>query len=165
MNVKPFFIEVKNLEIRVVGTAFNVDDRSEFGKVIITVVEGKVLLRGIKSSVLLTKGEKTKYVIATGDFEKAENRSLNFMAYKTKELIYEREQLSKVVDDISENYGYSVEIMSPEIKNCRLSGRLDFGRLKLDDVLNLIIKEQITDFTFERRENDRILLRGTKCIE
>ena len=163
--VKPFFIDVKNLEIRVVGTAFNVDDRSEFGKVIITVVEGKVLLTGIKSSVFLTKGEKTKYVIATGDFEKTENRSLNFMAYKTKELIYEGEQLSKVVDDISENYGYSVEIISPEIKNCPISGRFNFGEQTLEDVLKFVIKEKINDFTFERGQNDHFLLRGTKCNE
>lgn len=164
-TVKPFFIDVKNLEIRVVGTAFNVDDRSEAGKVIITVVEGKVLLTGIKSSVFLIKGEKAKYITATGDFEKAENRSLNFMAYKTRELVYEGETLSKIVSDISDNYGVSVEIMSPEIKNCRLSGRLDFGHLKLDDVLNFVIGEQITDFTFVRESDKRILLRGTKCNE
>lgn len=163
-TVKPFFIEVKNLEIRVVGTAFNVDDRSEFGKVIITVVEGKVLLKGIKSSVFLTKGEKVEYVIATGDFEKAENRSLNFMAYKTRELVYQGETFSKVVEDINGYYGVSVEIMSPEIKNCPISALVNFGKQPLSEIL-AGFEAQIPTLTIERDKNERILLRGTKCGE
>ena len=65
-TVKPFFIDVQNLEIRVVGTAFNVDERTELGKIIVSVTEGRVLLRGTQRSILLSKGEETKYNVAPG---------------------------------------------------------------------------------------------------
>jgi transmembrane sensor len=162
-TVKPFFIDVQNLEIRVVGTAFNVDERSEAGKITVSVTEGRVLLRGTKRSILLSKGEETKYIVATGEFETTANRSLNFMAYKTKELIYEEQPLSKVVSDINENYGVSVEIISEEIKNCPISGNFNFGKQTLDDILNFIIKNQIQNMDIERQPNDHFLLKGTKC--
>lgn len=164
-TVKPFFIDVQNLEIRVVGTAFNVDERTEKGKIIVSVTEGRVLLRGMQRSILLSKGEETKYNVATGDFETAANRSLNFMAYKSKELAYEKQPLSKVVRDINENYGVSVEIISEDIKNCPISGRFNFGNQTLNDILDVFINNQITDLNVERQSNDRFLLTGTKCSD
>jgi transmembrane sensor len=164
-TVKPFFIDVQNLEIRVVGTAFNVDERSEQGKITVSVTEGRVLLRGTKRSILLSKGEETKYIVATGEFETTANRSLNFMAYKTKELIYEGQPLNKIVSDINEYYGVSVEIISPEIKNCPISARINFGEQKLDFILDQFIHNQITNLEIDRKDNDRILLKGTKCSE
>jgi ferric-dicitrate binding protein FerR (iron transport regulator) len=164
-TVKPFFIDVQNLEIRVVGTAFNVDERSELGKITVSVTEGRVLLKGTKRSVVLSKGEETKYNVATGDFETTANRSLNFMAYKTKELVYDNQPLSKVARDINEFYGVSVEIISEEIKNCPISGRFNFGEQKLDFILDQFINNQITNLSIDRKDNDRILLKGTKCSE
>jgi transmembrane sensor len=164
-TVKPFFIDVQNLEIRVVGTAFNVDERSELGKIIISVTEGTVLLKGASETVVAMKGMEKKYDVATGKFEQAPNRSLNFMAYKTKELIYEGQTLSKIVSDINEYYGVSVEIISEEIKNCRISGGFNFGKETLDNTLNFFIKNQITNLSIDRKDNDRILLKGTKCSE
>jgi transmembrane sensor len=162
-TVKPFFIDVQNLEIRVVGTAFNVDERAEMGKVIVSVTDGTVLLKGAKRSITLQKGQEARYNVATGDFETAANRSLNFMAYKTKELIYEQQPLSKVVSDINDNYGVSVEIISEDIKNCPISGRFNFGNQTLDEILNLFLKSQFPDLSIERLANDRFLLKGTKC--
>jgi transmembrane sensor len=164
-TVKPFFIDVQNLEIRVVGTAFNVDERSEVGKITVSVTEGRVLLKGTKRSVVLSKGEETKYNVATGDFETTANRSLNFMAYKTKELVYDNQPLSKVVRDINEFYGVSVEIISEGISNCPISGRFNFGEQKLDFILDEFINNQITNLNIDRKDNDRILLKGTKCSE
>jgi transmembrane sensor len=164
-TIKPFFIDVQNLEIRVVGTAFNVDERSEKGKIIISVTEGTVLLKGAAETVVAMKGQEKKYDVTTGKFEQAPNRSLNFMAYKSKELAYEKQPLSKVVSDINENYGVSVEIISEEIKNCPISGRFNFGEQKLDFILDVFINTQITDLSIDRKNNDRILLKGTKCNE
>ena len=163
-TVKPFFIEVKNLEIRVVGTAFNVDERSEMGKIKVSVTEGRVLLRGTQRSIYLAKGEETKYDIQTGNFETSANRSLNFMAYKTKELVYQNETLSKIVEDINGYYGVSVEIISPEIKNCSISALVNFGKQPLSEIL-AGFEAQIPTLTIERDKNERILLRGTKCGE
>ena len=164
-TVKPFFIDVQNLEIRVVGTAFNVDERAEKGKIIVSVTEGTVLLNGAKRSITLQKGQEARYNVATGDFETAANRSLNFMAYKTKELIYDNQPLSKIVSDINENYGVSVEIISEDIKNCRISGGFNFGKQTLDEILNVFLKNQVSDLTIERLPNDHFLLKGTKCSE
>jgi transmembrane sensor len=166
-TIKPFFIDVQNLEIRVVGTAFNVDERSEMGKIIISVTEGTVLLKGAVETRLVVKGQEEKYDVATGKFEKTSNRnrSLNFMAYKTKELVYDNQPLSKVVNDINENYGVSVEIISEEIKDCPISGRFNFGEQKLDFILDQFISNQIINLEINRKDNDRILLKGTKCSE
>lgn len=164
-TIKPFFVDVQTLEIRVVGTAFNVDEKSEKGKILVSVTEGRVRLKGAKRSIELSKGEETTYNVATGDFETAANRSLNFRASKVEELIYEAQPLSKVVHELNENYGVSVEIISAGIKNCPISGRFNFGKQTLDFILNEIITLQIENFSIERQKNDAILLKGTKCSE
>ena len=41
---RPFFVETGEVEIKVVGTAFNVDENSRPGQVVISVTEGKVLV-------------------------------------------------------------------------------------------------------------------------
>jgi transmembrane sensor len=161
-TVKPFFIDVQNLEIRVVGTAFNVDERSEKGKIIISVTEGTVLLKGAAETVVAMKGQEKKYDVTTGKFEQAPNRSLNFMAYKTKEVDYDNQPLSNVVRDISEYYGISVEIISPEINKCPISGHLYLGNQTIDALDKFLETFPINDLTIEKLPNRR-LLKGTTC--
>ncbi len=158
---QPFVIEVKTLEIKVVGTTFNVDNLSEVGKIIVVVETGKVLLRGSNGvEIYREKGEKAVYDIATGQFEQTKNTDKNVTAYKTQHLDFEGNTLKEVVRKIHELTDIQIEILSPEIENCPITSAYDKG-----DDLMLYFKDIVGESINLKVEKtgDKIVLRGTGC--
>lgn len=161
---KPFVIEVKTLEIKVVGTSFNVDNLSEVGKIIVVVETGKVLLRGANGAeISLEKDDKAVYDVATGQFEqRTKNTDKNVVAYKTDVLQFEKTSLRDAVKQINQLYDTHIEIASAAIENCPVSTTYKKG-----DDLEFYFKEVIGEsinLTFEK-VGDKIILKGTGCIE
>ncbi|MBL7814442.1 MAG: FecR domain-containing protein [Saprospiraceae bacterium] len=155
---KPFVIEVKTLEIKVVGTSFNVDNLSEVGKVVVVVETGKVLLRGANGAeIYLEKGEKAIYDVATGQFEKAKNMDKNVTAYKTNRLDFDRTTLHDVVKQINMLFDAQIEIASPEIENCLINSTYQKGD-DLESYFTDIIGESVN--LRVEKTGDKIILRG-----
>ena len=158
---KPFVIEVKSLEIKVVGTSFNVDNLSETGKVIVVVETGKVLLRGANGAeIYIEKGEKAIYDVATGQFERTKNEDKNVTAYKTNRLDFDRTTLKDAVKQINQLFDAQVEIASPEIENCPINSTYIKGD-NLEDYFTDIIGESV-NLKVEKM-GDKIILRGAGC--
>lgn len=161
---KPFVIEVKTLEIKVVGTSFNVDNLSEVGKIIVVVETGKVLLKGANGAeISLEKDDKAVYDVATGQFEqRTKNMDKNVVSYKTDVLQFEKTSLRDAVKQINQLYDTHIEIASAAIENCPVSTTYKKG-----DDLEFYFKEVIGEsinLTFEK-VGDKIILKGTGCIE
>ena len=160
-TIKPFVIEVKTLEIKVVGTAFNVDNLSEVGKIIVVVESGKVLLRGANGAeIYLVKDEKAIYDVATGQFERSINSNKNIMAYKTNRLDFDRTTLSDAVKQINQLFDTNIEIASPSIENCPISSTYTKGQ-DLEFYFSEIIGESM-NLTVEKI-GDKIILKGKGC--
>lgn len=160
---KPFVIEVKTLEIKVVGTSFNVDNLSEIGKIIVVVETGKVLLRGANGAeIYIEKGDKAIYDVATGQFEKAKNTDKNVTAYKTNRLDFDRTTLKDVVKQINQLFDAQIEIVSPEIENCKITTAYQKGD-DLDFYFKEIIGESIN--LKVQKIGDKMVLSGTGCKE
>ena len=160
---KPFVIEVKTLEIKVVGTSFNVDNLSETGKIVVVVETGKVLLRGINGAeIYIEKGDKAIYDVATGQFEKTKNTDKNVAAYKTNRLDFGRTTLKDAVRQINELFDAHIEIVSPQIENCRITSTYTKG-----DDLNFYFEEIIGESINLKvqKTGDKIVLSGTGCKE
>ncbi len=160
---KPFVIEVKTLEIKVVGTSFNVDNLSETGKVIVVVETGTVLLRGANGAeIYIQKGDKAIYDVATGQFEKTKNTDKNVAAYKTNRLDFGRTTLKDAVKQMNELFDAHIEIVSPQIEHCQITSTYTKG----DDLIfyfEEIIGESIN--LKVQKAGDKIILSGTGCKE
>ena len=160
---KPFVIEVKTLEIKVVGTSFNVDNLSETGKIIVVVETGKVLLRGANGAeIYVEKGDKAIYDVATGQFEKVKNTDRNVTAYKTNILGFEKTTLKDAVKQINQLFDAQIEIISPAIENCPITSTYARGD-DLDFYFKEIIGESIN--LKVQKIGDKMVLSGTGCKE
>ena len=160
---KPFVIEVNTLQVKVVGTAFKIDNLSQPSKVIVVVEEGIVEVKGRNNMKRLTKNEKAIYDIATGNFEMKQNDDVNTMAFKSRELVFEKTALKDVILKINEFYNASVEIASPDIKNCPISSVFTFDTQSLDEVLD-IIKETFEPYKLRiEKKEGKIYLSGNGC--
>jgi transmembrane sensor len=159
---KPFVIEAKALEVKVVGTEFTVDDQSLPNNVIVIVEEGIVEVKGKNNEIkTLKKGEKVVYDLLMNAFTMVgKNEDKNAMAFKTQTLEFDGTPLKDVVKKLNEFYGDSVEIASPAIENCPISFSriIDLEKKSLDEVL-----EGLYDAIVKEKKNGKIYLTGNGC--
>jgi transmembrane sensor len=127
-KTKPFFIEVKNLEIQVVGTAFKVDNFSQTGKIIVVVEEGVVKLKGKNQEGTLTKGEKAIYNISTGLLEKEMQNHASLVQEEIKLGVFDFDMITINNFLIKLSEYHNVNINSDNIDSgCMLSGIYNFN--------------------------------------
>ncbi len=155
---KPFVIEVEQLEVKVVGTEFNVDNRSVAGQVTVTVTSGKVQLRSGTVILLLVAGEQAVYEAKSGTITRSPKADQNVLAYKNKTFAYDATPLSEVIRQLSDVYEVDISLRNKDLEKCLLYARYD--HLELDRVLELIADS--FSLTVERKDG-KVVLDGTGC--
>lgn len=158
----PFFVEVQALEIKVVGTAFNVDNRSMPGQVIVTVSEGKVLVKHLENSVLLVAGDQAIYDEQTGRITKLLTQQYpNALAYKNRILKFEATPMNKVMEEIQNAYNVSIVLKNKNLAQCPLSG--NYNNLSLERLFELIAETFNLQVT--KQPNGQWMFDGAGCGE
>lgn len=158
-TTRPFVVEVQELEVRVVGTEFTVDNTTDPGKVIVTVSEGKVLVASKAHSVLLQAGEQAVFDRRKGSLQRTD-RKPDQGVFGNRLLLYNATPLSKVVQDINTRYGAKVKLNNKVLENCRLNAR--YNNLPLERLLELIAES----FSLTvKKEGDTYILDGEGCGE
>lgn len=153
-----FVIEVAQLEVQVIGTEFNVDSRSEPGRVTVTVTNGKVRLRAATQTELLTAGEQAVFETATGKITRLAQPRPNVLAYKNRQFRFDGTPLREVVQQLSDAYGVDIALKNKDLENCPLSA--PFDNRSLEEVLAIIAES--FDLTVER-SGGQVLLDGAGC--
>jgi transmembrane sensor len=156
-KTKPFFIDVKNLEIQVVGTAFKVDDFSQTGKIIVVVAEGIVKLKGISEEETLTKGQKAIYNTTTQKFEKEDKKQSSLVQEDLRlgVFYYDNVFVEVVLAKIKEYYKTPITVEFDAVSDCSLVALLNFNE-PIDTTLSAVVSA-CEDIDF-RKENGRYII-------
>lgn len=151
---KPFVIETGKLKIEVVGTEFNVNAKKPNGDIEVIVASGivRVYTMADKSdSVMLYAGDEAVFDNKQKEIQKKQNNDVNYLAWKTKKLVFEDISLQDIVRTLNKTYNANIVIKSSSIKKCKLSN--NFDNQSLESVLNVLkatldlkIKKQGTAF-------------------
>jgi transmembrane sensor len=154
-KTKPFVIEVKNLEILVVGTAFKVDNFSQTDKIIIVVEEGIVKLKGVSAEETLIKGQKAIYNTLTQKFEQEENKQSNLVQEEIKLGVFDfnKVPVKNVLSKVSEYFKVPIDVKFNS--DCNLSSPLNFND-SIEDILS-IVTETCENIDF-KKENGRYII-------
>ena len=150
-KAKPFIIDVKDVQVTVVGTSFNVREDSSFVEVLVETGIVKVSREG--QEVTLQAGEKIKMPF-TGNLpgkESVKDKLYNY--YRTKEFVCDDTPLWKLVQVLNEAYKTNIVFGREELKELRMN--TTFNNESLDQVLDVI---HLTFNINVRRENGRIIL-------
>jgi len=132
---KPFFIEAANdVEIRVVGTSFNVKSFDAYTEVIVET--GIVEVRKFNKVILLHPNERARIdrEDSTIVVEKSQNKLYKY--YRSKEFECDNTPLWKVVEVLNEAYGDSVVIGRNDLRGLTLTTRFD--NESLESILDII---------------------------
>ncbi len=152
---KPFIVEVEDLEVQAVGTAFNVDDFTQQGKVVVTVTEGKVQLQTKTQELLLVAGEAGEYDKVRKTLRRLEKTNPNVMAYRDRVFYFQHgTPLREVVDQLNAVYEAQIEIKSPALENCPI-GKIRYENLTFEQILDKL--QETFNFTYRKEGNTYVL--------
>lgn len=114
---KPFVVAVNGVDIRVLGTSFNVSAYRD--KVVTTLVEGKVQLEKEGKRVVLSPDQQGIWV--GRDFEVKSVDARNYALWKEGIFYFEDVDLETILDDMARWYNVNVFYVSPALKSKKFS--------------------------------------------
>lgn len=134
---KPFIIHTKQIQIKVLGTSFNVKESPLNGDAVVAVSSGKVEVMHGDMKVTLVKGESAIFVAETNQLLKRTIENANYKAWKTKELEFDNAKLDEVFNTLENAYHISIELDS-EISIDSMVLNATFSRYTINHVLESV---------------------------
>lgn len=150
---KPFIIENKNFQVKVLGTSFDVMAYNSDEEAVVTVVTGKVAFSDKKgNSVLLVKDEVGKLNKTNQQLTKINNLNSNFLSWKTKKLEFNNATVYDVCESLKNYFSVQINVSDKSIYNCKFTG--SYSNPKLEEVLK----------TLEITLNLKIAINGNQLV-
>jgi len=160
-KTKPFIVASGDARVEVLGTKFNVNTKTAAGTMEVILTNGRVSVfykRTPQEHVLLNPGEKAILQPEQKQISKATNTDPNYMAWKTKVLVFDNETLAQVVNTLQTVYQIHVTLADPTLSECRVTA--SFNDQSLESVLEVI---KVT-LDLQVKQNGNIIeLSGKSC--
>lgn len=156
---KPFVITADEIKIKVLGTAFNVQDNKEKNEIETEVTRGKVLMYTTEKQITIEAGMKGIYRRQTKELILEKLQSENNIAYATHELSFSDATLKEVTDQLSKAYGVQFVFKNKKIEDCLLT--TEYRNRSLSFVMNVIAES--LNLTYEIKDNT-VYISGDGCL-
>ena len=156
---KPFTVEVQQVLVTVVGTKFNIDNRSDPNWVIISVEEGKVRVQSGAQTDLLVAGEQARINCQNKEMEKVQTSpSGNESAWANRQFTFDDVPLSEVIPLLEKAYQVKITLTNKDLEHCRLHTR--FNDKHIERIVDVIAET----FSLEiKHQNGQYFLDGAGC--
>lgn len=157
----PFQIHTELMDIKVLGTSFNVTAYPDGDSVHVSVSTGKVQCVANGDTVYVTPGEYAVYhkgvaVVRTGT-EDDPNRS----AYHDRIFRFNNTSLGIAVQQLNEAYGCSIILKGDGLTSCKFSSTKVFYNEPVENIIDAILA--IFPGIVSTKEGNTIILEGTGC--
>lgn len=116
---KPFIVAVNGVDVRVLGTSFNISAYRE--EVVTTLVEGKVLLKRGTDSVVLSPDQQGVWSKEKKGFEIKQVDARGYTLWKDGIFCFENVDLETILDDMARWYNVNIFYVNPGLKSMRFS--------------------------------------------
>lgn len=157
---KPFIVNTNNLQIKVLGTKFNVDDFGNSSQLMqVSVQEGKVEVKSKSNPnqvIILIKGESAVLDKLHGTFFKSTSSSFNNAGWKTKIFNFNNNNLNDVFNTLSKAYKMDIEVKDTTLYSQHLTA--SFEKKDINFVMTIISTTFNLNYTIE---NEKIIVNST----
>ena len=136
---RPFIIAANDIRVEVLGTSFYVNANATNGNVEIILTSGKVAVYHKdrpNERTILAPGEKAEFSKTEQKISKSANEEENYMAFKTKKLVFSDTRLDEIVLTLNNVYHSNIKLKNTNIADCTVS--TTFDNQSLDAVLNIL---------------------------
>lgn len=146
----PFIVKAKDVNVTVYGTVFNVSAYSNESLIQATLVEGSVgvTLNNFKSEseIKIKPGQQLSYNKGTGDTEKKEVNTEQFIAWTEGKFVFENEPIEKILKVMSRWYDFDFKFKDESLKKQRFT--LSLGRYDdVNKILDMISTSSVVKFS------------------
>lgn len=148
----PFRVEVRNVEVEVLGTSFNINAYPEREDVQTTLASGKVRVANGEKYVVLTSGEQASCV--QGDIQVKEVDVREFTSWKNGLFIFNRMTLKDIMIQMERWYGLQVIFFDSGIEEYTFTGMID-KNLPAEETFKVI--EKVVDVNFSLKDGNVIV--------
>ena len=139
---KPFIVSTQNMEMKVLGTQFNVYSYLGTGCIKTDLVEGSLMVYSKQSptaSVTLKPNEQI--VVKDGKMFVRKIQNSDYFLWKDGIYTFENERLLDIIEKLQLYYDVKIVVKDPEIFNVRYTGKFR-QRDGIDEILRIIQKIQ-----------------------
>lgn len=148
----PFVVKTQQMDVRVLGTSFNVSAYKNESNLQVTLVEGKVEVKTDNNHAdILSPNQQFDYNIQTNEVSVQAVDVDNYVAWKSGYYQFENQPLNIVFAKLSRYYGVRIE-WEDEVGKRTCYGKLDLKE-KLDDVLNNLKEATAIPMQFTHEDN------------
>lgn len=154
----PFVIDVGGVEIKDIGTAFNVKALPQSDSVMVFVTEGVVELTTEMKSLTIHENQSALYIRSTKSLIQLNHVDANVLSYKTKAFSFKAALVKDVVASINAVYGNVIVLSNQQLGNCLIT--VDFNN-ESPEVMAMIIAETL-GLTYQKT-NGVFVLSGQSC--
>jgi ferric-dicitrate binding protein FerR (iron transport regulator) len=155
----PFVINTRDVDIKVLGTSFNVNAYRGNTTVEVIVKTGEVSVTRhgeVPRTIILKPGSKGIYKKTEETLEITKEINRNYLAWKTKSFVFEDQTLLDVSRQLYKVYRAEIIIDSDSLKDARIT--TTFNDQSLDAILNVLSATLDLDV---RKSNGQIILSET----
>ncbi len=156
---RPFVINTQDVDIKVLGTSFNVNAYKENAAVEVIVKTGEVAVTRhgeVPRTIILKPGNKGVYKKTDQSLEITHEIDKNYLSWKTRSFVFEDQALIDVSEQLSKVYQTEIIIDSDSLKAARIT--TTFNDQSLDAILNVLSATLDLEV---RRSNGQIILSET----
>ena len=163
---KPFIVKAGNLDIKAVGTTFNVLAYPDDDVIETTLVNGKVILEQIKlndkSKIIgtMTPGQHVEYSVLSGNVSSTEGKVEKYISWTDGKLIFEDTPIIEVAERLSRMFNVDFEIKNElreyiytvTLEDESLTQILDLITIATPVVYKALPRKKFPDGTFSKQK-------------
>ena len=138
--LRPFIVEMNGVNVRVLGTSFNVRSYADEGQVVTTLVEGKVKVNDQD----IVPGEQAVYSKNDGSTTVRQVEVEQYVAWQEGTFVFRNERLENIMKTLGRWYGVEFHFLDERAKEIRIGAR--FGRYDdMQPIIDMIKKTNLVE--------------------
>ena len=132
-----FIVQVGDLEVKVLGTSFNVSAYEDAKDVTVVLLEGKVGVYAQKTSHIMKPGDKIEYNKATHKITATQVHPSDYIEWTKLNIYFEKESLENIMKTLSRIYDVEIRFDSNKLPNEYFTGTIPGGGIQ--NALNILM--------------------------
>ncbi|MDR3142514.1 MAG: DUF4974 domain-containing protein [Tannerellaceae bacterium] len=151
-DIHPFIVHTNNMNVKVLGTSFNICTYEEDSQVNATLVSGKVEVYTLHDDSVysLTPGYNLNYKKETGKVSTQKVETSLYIAWTRGEFIFNNQNLEDILTQLSRWYDFQIEYTDQSMRKLRFTGSAEKKR-----PINYLLKQIETVTNIKFREDGK----------
>ncbi|MCG8310219.1 MAG: FecR domain-containing protein [Cytophagales bacterium] len=121
-NEQKFIVHTRNLDVEVLGTEFNVNDRRKRTKVVLEEGKIKLNLSDVNKSILMQPGELVEYSKSEADITQRVVDTKKFTSWTDNKIVFDETPLWEVSQILEDIHGLRIEFKNHDHRYERFTG-------------------------------------------